>query len=205
VAYGGGFNRKNSFTDFNAALNFNLRQVGSDPVDFDARRYKSDGGWLYFRGDASHTQDLPGGFQAFGKFQAQLSNYPLINSEQFAGGGTSSVRGYLESTSLGDNGWFTTVEVRTPSLVRTSGKGNKSADSSSEWRFHVFFDGGRLYLNDALPEQDDDFKLASFGVGSTMTLWDHLNGGIDLAWPLVDQGTTIAHDPFLSFRLQSQF
>jgi hemolysin activation/secretion protein len=206
VAYGGGFNRKKSFTDFNASVNFSLRQVGSDPEDFDDRRFKSDGGWIYLRTDASHTQDLPLGFQAFAKIQGQLSNYPLINSEQFAGGGTSTVRGYLESTSLGDNGWFTTVEFRTPSLVPVPDKSNESADSlNSEWRFHVFFDGGRLYLNDALPEQTDDFKLASFGVGTSMTLWDRVNGGVDLAWPLVNQGSTIAHDPFLSFRLQSEF
>jgi len=204
VAYGGGWAGKNFFTDLNASVNFHLRGMGSDPNTFDARRFKSDGGWMYLRADTSHTQELPLGFQLFGKFQTQLSNAPLINSEQMAGGGTSTVRGYLESTSLGDNGWFMTVEARTPSFLKGTGE-SEGGTPDNELRLHAFFDAGRLYLNDSLPEQADDFKLASFGFGSTMTLWNHLEGGLDVAWPLVDQGTTVAHDPFLSFRVQSDF
>jgi len=82
VAYGGGWAGKNFFTDLNASVNFHLRGMGSDPNTFDARRYQSDGGWMYLRADTSHTQELPGGFQAFAKFQTQLSNSPLSTASK---------------------------------------------------------------------------------------------------------------------------
>ena len=44
------------------------------------------------------------GFQLFAKAQGQVADQPLVNSEQFSGGGLGTVRGYLESEELGDNG-----------------------------------------------------------------------------------------------------
>lgn len=206
VAYGGGLTREDSFTEINAALNFHFRGMGSGPAGFDAKRYEADGGYIYFRGDLSHTQDLPFEFQAFAKAQAQASNDPLINSEQYAGGGLSNVRGYLESEALGDSGWFLTFELRTPSLLRTAKPEAKGGGSTGhEWRFHAFYDFGRLYLKDPLPEQQDLFDFASAGVGTSLQLWDTLYGYLDIAWPLEDQGTTQAGDPFLSFRVRADF
>ena len=52
----------------------------------------------------SHTHELPEGFQLFGKMQGQVADGPLVSSEQFSIGGLDTVRGYLESEALGDNG-----------------------------------------------------------------------------------------------------
>lgn len=204
VAYGGGWTGKSFFTELNASATFHLRGMGSLPGTFDAKRYLADGSFVHFRGDVSHTQDLPGGFQAFVKGQGQATKDPLINSEQFAGGGASTVRGYLESEALGDGGWFVTAELRTPSFL-PSVKKTAAGEPENEWRFHFFFDGGRLYLNDPLPEQIDAFELASYGVGSRITLLERFQGGVDVAWPLVDQGGTRAREPFVSFRFLTDF
>ncbi|MCE9519019.1 MAG: ShlB/FhaC/HecB family hemolysin secretion/activation protein, partial [Verrucomicrobia bacterium] len=199
VAYGTGWTTKKTFTELNASMNWSLRGVGSDPANFDYKRYNSDGSYLYFRGDASHTHDLPGGFQAFVKVQGQASSAPLINSEQFAGGGLSTVRGYLEATALGDNGIFGTVELRSPSLLR------KLDSKENEWRVYAFYDGGHVTLIDPLPEQTDNYTLQSFGFGTRLKLMNHINASLDAGMPLVKQANAELDQFFLTFRVQADF
>ncbi len=205
--YGAAWTRPKSFTEFNSSVVFGLRGLGSDGFEFDAKRYNSDGAFIYWRGDLARTQDLPGGWQAYAKVQGQAAGGPLVNSEQFSGGGLGTVRGYLESTALGDNGIVGSLEVRTPSLLgRKHLPDPENPDKkSSEWRLHAFVEGARLTLNEALPEQNDTFDLASFGVGSRFKLWDTLNGSIDVAFPLIDQPNADRGDATVTFRLWAEF
>lgn len=201
--YGATWTGKTGFTEFNGSFNFSARGLGSDVYEFDAKRYLADGAYIYFRGDLSRTQDLPGGFQWFGKVQGQAANAPLINSEQMAGGGLSTVRGYLESAALGDNGIFGSVELRTPSLI---GKADPDGgERAYEWRFYAFWDGGRLTLNEPLPEQQSSFNLSSWGVGSRLRLANHLHGSVDLALPLEPQGNVEEDDWMVTFRVWADF
>lgn len=204
LSYGGGWIGEQSFTEVNASATWNLRGMGSGIDEFDAKRYEADGSFFYFRGDLARTQELPQGWEAFGKLQAQATTNPLVNSEQFAGGGASTVRGYLESEALGDGGWFLTGEIRTPSLLKSTAK-DDSGKAESEWRFHTFYDVGRLYLNEPLPQQKDLFRLSSWGVGTRFTLREHLEGSVEVAWPLDDQGTTQASDAFMLFQVEAGF
>ena len=96
--YGATWMEDKHFTELNASLNFHLRGMGSDETDYANKRYNADGSFIYLRGDLAHTHDLKGGAQVFGKVQGQLASQPLINSEQIAGGGLGTVRGYLEAT-----------------------------------------------------------------------------------------------------------
>ncbi len=48
------------------------------------------------------------------RLNAQFSNSPLFNIEQFVLGGSDTVRGYIENDVLRDNGIFGSVEVRVP-------------------------------------------------------------------------------------------
>ncbi len=199
AAYSGTWINKKRETDLNASVNLALREVGSDQTDFDLNRHGASGDFIYFRGDLSHTENLPGGFQVFLKGQGQASDTPLVNSEQFSGGGLGTVRGYLESEELGDNGLFGTAEIRTPSLGTFLGK------TVDEWRFYIFGDAGFLGLDDPLPEQQATFRLASVGVGTRLRLLDHFNGSLDVGLPL-DQGQqTQAYEPLITFRLWADF
>jgi hemolysin activation/secretion protein len=177
----------------------NLRGFGSDAQQFDFSRFKADANFIYLRTDLSHQHDLPYGFQYFGKIQGQVSDQPLVNSEQFAGGGLSSVRGYLEAETLGDNGAFGTVELRSPSLLV------KLGPDANEWRFYIFTDGGYLTLLDPLPEQDSTFALASIGAGTRIRLQNHLNGSLDAAVPFISQVQTQAWNWRVTFRLWADF
>ena len=60
-------------------------------------------------------------------------------------------------------------------------------------------------LQDALPEQESEFRLASFGFGSRLQLMDHLNGSLDMGMPLIGQSTTRVHSPLFTFRVWADF
>ena len=202
--YSGTWIGKNFLTDFDLSVVFNIRGIGSNSFQFDLNRFGADRNFIYVRGDISHTQDLPHDMQLFAKVTGQVSDSPLINSEQLSVGGYDTVRGYLESEVLGDDGVIFNFEFRTPSLLAWLPKGNTSKPGN-EWRFYFFTDAAAVSIQDALPEQTERFSLASFGGGTRMTLFNHLNGDIDLAIPLFDQSTTKAHNPFITFRVWADF
>lgn len=202
AAYSASWMTDRSFTELNSSLCLNLRGLGSDTADYANKRYGSTGSFAILRGDLAHTHDLSGGAQLFGKLQGQLGNQPLVNSEQFAGGGLGSARGYLEATQLGDNGLFATAELRSPSLIGTAkataaGVGKDPAD---EWRFHAFVDAGWVAIYDALPGQEGSFGFSSVGLGTRFQLRNHYHGSLDAAVPLSEQPNAEDHNPRLTFR-----
>lgn len=220
--YGATWLHSRGMTEFNLATTMGLRGLGGDWLEYDNKRFDARGSWIHVRGDVAHTRDLPGGLQAYVKVQGQAASQPLINSEQYSGGGLGTARGYLESEALGDNALFGTLELRSPSLLgrknpsaktpNTSGETPSAIDpetdtpgTTPEWRFHAFLEGGVLTLNDPLPEQEDRAELASIGVGTRFQLWNHLNGSLDAGFPLVDQGRTEQGDWRLTFRLWTEF
>jgi len=144
AAYSGTWLGKGYETDMNGSVNLALRGTGSDEADFELNRHGASGDFIYFRGDLSHTRDLPEGFQAFVKAQGQAADQPLINSEQFSGGGLGTVRGYLDRRN-----WATTVF-----LVRRKCALPRSATCwAKRWTngASIFREGGLLTINDPLP------------------------------------------------------
>ncbi|HEX4638671.1 MAG TPA: ShlB/FhaC/HecB family hemolysin secretion/activation protein [Chthoniobacterales bacterium] len=190
---------KGSITNADFGVTFHARGMGSTPAHFDFNRFNADANFIYLRSDLSHQHDLPFGFQAYGKVQGQVSDQPLVNSEQFAGGGLPTARGYLEAEVLGDNGTAGTLELRSPNLLSSLG-----ADAN-EGRIYVFADGAYLELIDPLPEQDAMFALASVGAGARVKIRNHWNGSIDAAVPFISQTQTAALDWRLTFRVWADF
>ena len=199
AAYNANWTGTGNSTEADLSVTFDIRGLGSNLAELDNSRYKAGGNFIYVRGDLAHTHDLPGGLQAYGKIQGQLSDQPLLNTEQISGGGLATVRGYLESAVLGDNGIFASAELRTPQL------GLWSHGKVEDWRFYVFGDWGMVSTIDALPQQQAEFTLASFGAGVKMKILDCLNGSLDLGLPLISQGATRPYDPLLTFRVWAEF
>ena len=193
---------KDSVTIFDAGISFGLRGavIGAygNEQDFANQRYNADNGFLVMKADLSHTHELPEGFQFFGKVQAQVSPEPLVYSEQFAGGGLDTCRGYLEGTQAGDNALFGSTEIRSPSLLGGHAGLN-------EWRVYGFFDGGTLTLNQPLPGQISTFNFASYGGGSRIRMYKDLNASIDVGIPLVTEAPVMAWSPLVTFRLFGAF
>jgi hemolysin activation/secretion protein len=199
ASYSGTWLGKGYETDMDASANLHLRGMGSSEKEFDNNRHGASGDFIYFRGDLSHTRDLAEGSQIYGKVQGQAAGQPLINSEQFSGGGLGTVRGYIESEELGDNAILGSVEMRSPSLTGLLGK------TVNEWRFYAFGEGGILTINDPLPEQQAKFTLASVGVGTRVKVHDHFNGSLDVGVPLVTGAQTNPYDILLTFRVWAEF
>jgi hemolysin activation/secretion protein len=198
AAYSGTWFSKGRLTELNAGVTFHFRGLGSADADFDERRFNASGSFLYLRGDLAHTHDLRWGFQIYGKVQGQASSSPLLDSEQFSGGGLNTARGYLESEVVGDNAIFGTLELRTPSLLSWWSEKN-------DWRLYAFLDGGILTINDPLPEQTSRFDVASYGFGSRFRLFDHFSGSVDLGLPFSSQTQSAAGDMQMTFRVSADF
>lgn len=186
-------------TELTGVVNFHIPRFGSNVEEFYQRRYQADDGYIYFRGDLSHTHDLAGGFEGYVSVQAQISSGPLISNEQFSAGGASTVRGYLEATSVGDNGVIGSVELRSPSLLKKDDKAH------TEWRFYAFAEAGYLTVNTPLPEQESNFTLASVGVGTKFRILNHLSGSVDAGLPLIQQGVTDVGELFISISFMADF
>jgi len=212
ATYGATWQGEGSLTQLNATISAGVRGLGSDPQEFDAKRYKATASFITLRGDIAHTRDMPHGFQLYGKVQGQIADQPLVSSEQFSLGGLDTVRGYLESEALGDYGVAATAELRTPNLAprfeqtfERDGRDPAKVNVIDDWRFFVFADAGRVRIFDPLIEQQAQFDLASYGVGTRVKLLQYLQGMILVGIPLVSQQVTVANEPRVSFRVWGEF
>ena len=126
----------------------------SDQKAFAENRFDARGNYLYATGGVQRTQDLIAGTKLHVKVDGQVSDAPLINNEQFAGGGLESVRGYRETEALGDSAEHSTVELLAPEIAASHGVGNGKLSVHP----FVFFDQAHLFVLDALPEQAGSFR-----------------------------------------------
>jgi hemolysin activation/secretion protein len=173
LAYEGDWIGPNSRTSLNAGATFGLSGLGSQDSQFDNKRKYANQNFADLRISLSRTQDLPHGFQLYANSVAQISADPLVSTEQLDIGGLDSVRGYLESEALGDQGAALQVEARSPSIARYFGK------PVDQWRFHLFSDIGNVSIHRALFDQASSYTLSSVGVGTRISLFGYLNATLE--------------------------
>lgn len=211
--YGATFQNDKFTTQFNAAITYNLRPFSSDVAAFDNKRFDASPSFTHFNVDVSHTQELPEGFQLWGKVQAQVADGPLVSSEQLSAGGFDTVRGYLESEVLGDDGVIGNVEIRSPDIgpmlqkqmKDETGQGTPRFTTFNEWRLFAFADAGHVAVQHALQDQASTFDLWSYGVGSRFKVFNGINGSLALSMPMISQTYTRAGDPRFNFRVWGEF
>ena len=106
--------------------------------------------------------------QGWAHLQLQATPDPLIPNEEFGAGGLDTVRGYLESETLGDNAAALQLELRSPSLAERIGP------PIDELRFHAFSDLAEVSINQPLPEQGnaDPTRCKASAPGCRMRLFD---------------------------------
>ena len=163
--------------------------------------------------DIIHTQELPEGLQLYGKIQGQIADGPLASSEQFSVGGLDKVRGYLETEVLGDNGVVGNLELRGPNIgdwlqkqmKDETGQGAPRFNTFNEWRFFAFTDAGKATVLHPLAEQQSEFDLWSYGVGTRFKMFEGFNGMIAYSVPMITQTFTQARDPRVNFRIWGEF
>ncbi len=175
--------------DLSVALNFGIRGLDANEEEFRLKRFSASASWAYLRADLAYRYRFPGDVQVGVKFGGQLSGQPLISNEQFSAGGLDSVRGYYESQALGDSGYFSQLDVESPSLHKIFGKG------VNELRGFAFLDSARLWIRDPLTDLngkvDNGESLASAGLGLRLRVLGHLNASLLMSIPLVRPESTL--------------
>jgi hemolysin activation/secretion protein len=191
-------------TQLNLGLNFSLRGLADGNVEclpdvflneFDCKRFGAQPNFAYLRADLKHTQNVYKGWKVYASVGGQLSDQPLISSEQYALGGLDSGRGYLESTALGDSGINVTLELRTPPLQKYL------SDKIGDLHGLAFFDAGHVSVKDALASQTDTFNLASVGLGLHLKGWNGFFGEMEFAKALRAAGQVEDGDTRVHFRM----
>lgn len=173
-------------------------KYGSDWAAFDYKRYKASPSFMVLKTDLNGTHTFDGGQQVAFRFNGQMTDSPLVSSEQIAGGGMNSVRGYLSAEATGDYGVVGSLELRSQPLTFLG-------STVENWRVYAFADAARLRLKSPLPEQDDRFSLYSVGLGTTFKVGQYLAGRVDIGYPLVDGPRTKKHDRRVNFSLTASY
>lgn len=197
--YSGNMRDENSLLSFDTGINFGIRGLGNDEKEFADKRFLARPNYIYLSGGLNYRRDLPWGMSMASRAAGQISDSPLISNEQFSMGGMQSVRGYLETHVLADDGVTASLEVYSPHLAPDAW------DKVDNLKALVFADAGKGWLMDALPGSPHEFALASVGAGLRVGLVKHLLGEFDFAVPILDQGIVRAGENRVDFRLITQF
>lgn len=199
LSYSGSWVKGQGTLGFGLAGTFGLRGLGSDEFAFDQKRYRASGGFAYLHGNIDYLYTLPHDFQLYTDIEGQLASVALVSNEEMALGGIGTVRGYLQSEAIGDNGLLSSFELRSPSLDVLGG------GMIDELRLVAFGDFGRVWVIDPLPDQLRSVGLYSVGGGLRMKIFKTLSGDLDVGVPLKDNGVTSAGDVRVHFRVSADF
>lgn len=188
--YNGTVISEKTTTRLGFSLNMGLREMlgGSDFEAFNRKRNDAKPNFAYIQSSVKHQYRLASGWRINGRGKIQWADSPLISNEQFSAGGATTVRGYYESQTLGDDGVVASLELESPDWLA----------SGSELRLRGFVDGGWLRIQDPLPSQDGESAVAGMGVGADYKLGKWLTFVSDAAVALreatdIDEGDLRIH------------
>jgi hemolysin activation/secretion protein len=176
ISYAGGLNAGEVDWQFSTGLVAGLRGWGDDELAYDNKRYKARGNFIVWKWDVKRTQSLNKWLTLSARIDGQVADQPLVSNEQMSAGGASSVRGYLQSEVVGDNGVHMSFELGGPSLIR--------GPDTAYLRPLVFIEGSYLWNENPLPGNPRDFSLYSAGLGLRVGQWHRLDASLDVGWPL---------------------
>jgi hemolysin activation/secretion protein len=185
--------------NFNAQLVVGTRRLlgyGSDTAEFDQKRFRADPSFVVLKGEVANTHTFASDWQWYARGSVQMTDAPLVSAEQYAAGGMYTVRGYLSAEAIGDYGALANLEWRTPAW---------RVGSWMDARLYAFTDAAYLRLRSPLPEQEDKYNLASFGIGASLRFGDHLQLRLDYGYPYSDGPTTSKDDPRFNFNLSTSY
>jgi hemolysin activation/secretion protein len=199
VAYSAFLKDGSGVTSFSVGINMSFRGAVADPRQFEDKRFKSRGNYIFMTAGVERNQQLPGGFSLLAKLDGQLADQPLIANEQFQAGGVESVRGYHESEASGDNAIHGVFELATPDLLKSVGNGQFSLTP------YIFYDAAALWVKEPLPGQVDQVDIQGSGLGLRGTLPWGIDFQTDLGFALRDSNRTAFGDQFVHFKVKWQF
>lgn len=187
-----------------ATATLGLRGIGSGADEFFANRAFSRANFTKLNLDVTYQRALPWGMQLYAHLTGQVADQALVPNEEFGIGGLNSLRGYMQSEAIGDDGISADVTLSSPSLepLVSSVIGRGVLD---DWRLFVFSDSAVAWVLDRLPEQRSVFPLASIGLGSKMDLLSHFTGNVLVGMPMRNGTATKAWHPSIEFSAVTEF
>jgi hemolysin activation/secretion protein len=176
-----------------------LRDTAREEQVFQVNRANARGNFVHVNLDLEHTRTLPKDFALDLRFTAQAANAPLLSGEQFSAGGLGSVRGYLQSSAVGDEGVFGSVELRGPAFDLAPKR------YLSGLRLYAFADTAQVWLLQPLAEQRANFRLLGLGLGARFQLLQKIDGNLLVGAPLEAQRGTDAGRGYAQFSVKAGF
>lgn len=150
---------------------------------FQTQRANTDSRYVYGRLSLDRVTRLPHDTSWIVRLQGQMSNGGLLSSEQLGLGGGTSVRGYDERASNGDQGFIAVNELRSPEygLMRQL-TGRDAGD-----RLHVlaFWDYGIANNRNPGFGEAKTAHLSGVGVGFRYSLPPYISLRFDYGWGLI--------------------
>lgn len=166
---------------------------------FQNKTFDGKENFLHANLEVNYRQTLPRDFIAAVKLFGQWADSPLPTNEQFGIGGLTSVRGYLQSETVGDIGYSVSMEMSTPSAAA------RLPTFVDELRAFGFVDAGQTRILRPLPEQSRHEALFSVGGGFRIRLFDALSGELSVGVPLLNGPTTRKNDVLTQFTAKGEF
>lgn len=127
---------------------------------------QTQGEFYKLNADISRLQVLPylDGFYLYAGFSGQWSSTNLDTVEKFQLGGPYGIRAYPVGEAVGDQGWLVNVEIR-----KFLGRFMKT-----DFMLFGFYDKGGItqyedLWTNALPDVPNDYELAGYGAGLSIT------------------------------------
>jgi len=198
LGYDGTYQTASAQTQMNLTLNFAPRGFGNTEREFNDKRFDANPNYAFLRADLKHLQKLPLDWAIQAKLSAQLASDFLISTEQFAIGGVDSVRGYLESSELGDNGILASLELRTPPLKKYISQ-HLFTDYIKDFYAFGFIDAGTARTYNV--SSDSRRELLSAGLGFKLKSTGGLFTNLDYAHAYKDAIQVDKGDDRLHFRV----
>ena len=180
-----------------SSVNFGIRGLVNDEQQFADKRYRGRPNYFYLRSEGSYRRMFGAWVEARLRGSGQYAAEPIISNEQFALGGASTVRGYLEASELGDVGVGGSFEFGTQPRhlfgVKFRGEG------------FVFYDTGIVQALRPLPGEERRADLTSAGVALNLSFDSNYAASVSWAYPLVSAGRTDAGDSRFLFMMRSSW
>jgi hemolysin activation/secretion protein len=163
---------------------------GSGAQDGLSSRLDAGGEFIYGTAQATRIQRIAARTFAILQFQGQWSHDPLPSTDLFYAGGMYSVRGYPESDSSGDHGFFYSAEldfapIGIPTEWTVPGRPDVRIWDALNWC--VFWDGAMIY-NKLLqtPTSNETRSLLGTGFGARMRVGENVSLRADVGFPVGD-------------------
>jgi hemolysin activation/secretion protein len=187
---GAGYNLTHSgagdvVSTLSASAKFSTHSLGGRKVDcdgitleqFDCKRAGASADFAAVQIAVGHARPVLGNWRLNLSADVQLATGALPGGEQYAVGGSSTVRGYFDYEQSGDEGWSSRIELVSPPWLNTSGfKATALA----------FADRGFVRIVNPQLTQIERVHLGSFGLGLRFFSDGGLQMGLDVSQVVFD-------------------